>query len=236
MLAATVGFVGLGFWQLQRLEFKRELISAADTRVGAAPVALPPAAEWGGLAPEDYDFTPVRFDGRYADQAPILVFTTLVGPRGPLGGPGYWVMHEVELAEGWAVWVNRGFVPDDRLSDYAPPPGAAMTLTGLMRRPERANWFTPPSDPAGGRDYVRDPARFFGGEAGLPGLAPFTIDLARTGEGLPQAGETKIDFPNRHLEYALTWFALAAVTPVMLAIWLRRRGRSAQLAPPGARD
>jgi surfeit locus 1 family protein len=27
---------------------------------------------------------------------------------------------------------------------------------------------------------------------------------------LPQGGETVVDFPNNHLQYAITWFGLAA--------------------------
>jgi surfeit locus 1 family protein len=236
MLAATAMFVALGVWQLQRLEFKRQLIEAADTRVGALPVPLPPPTEWGGMTPEDYDFTPVRFDGVFAPEDPVLVFTSLGTPNGTHGGPGYWIMHVVMLAGGGRVWVNRGFVPDNRLADFDSPPAGTVTLTGLMRRPEATNWFTPPAEPGARRDYVRDPQRFPRRSADTAPTAPFTVDLIATGAGLPQAGETVIDFPNRHFEYALTWFALAAVTPLLLTVWLRRRGRSTQLAPRNTRD
>lgn len=236
MLAATAAFVALGVWQLQRLEFNRQLIDAAQTRVGSQPVSLPPASAWDALTPEGYDFTPVRFEGVFAEEAPVLAFASLTTPRGTYGGPGYWIMHKVALADGGSVWVNRGFVPDDRLGEFDPPPAGAAILTGLMRRPEAANLFTPPSDPDARRDYVRDPRRFPGGAAEASTIAPFTVDLAGNEDRLPQAGETVIDFPNRHLGYALTWFGLAALTPVMLGIWLRRRVRSAQLAPPRTRD
>jgi len=236
MLAAAALFVALGVWQLQRLEFKRQLISAAESRVGSPPVSLPPTADWAGLTPQDYDFTPVRFEGVFTRQAPVMVFTALGAPRGAYGGPGYWIMHELALADGGSVWVNRGFVPDDRLADFDLPPDGTVALAGLMRRPEAANWFTPPSDPGAHLDYVRDPHRFPRSAGETSEIAPFTVDLMDTETGLPQAGETVIDFPNRHFEYALTWFALAALTPVLLVVWLRQRGRSAPLAPPETRD
>jgi surfeit locus 1 family protein len=42
--------------------------------------------------------------------------------------------------------------------------------------------------------------------------------------GLPQAGETKFTFSNRHFEYMLTWYGLAAVLlAVVGTAWWRRR-------------
>jgi surfeit locus 1 family protein len=48
---------------------------------------------------------------------------------------------------------------------------------------------------------------------GLSNVAPFFIDADATPNpgGLPIGGLTVISFPNNHLVYALTWFALAAM-------------------------
>ncbi|WP_206730212.1 SURF1 family cytochrome oxidase biogenesis protein, partial [Escherichia coli] len=60
--------------------------------------------------------------------------------------------------------------------------------------------------------YTRDTPliiRTLGLDAGR--TAPFSIDadaMAVPG-GLPQGGETRLVFPNKHFEYALTWFGLA---------------------------
>ena len=58
-------------------------------------------------------------------------------------------------------------------------------------------------------------------------VAPFTIDAMDTPAGtLPQGGETRLVFPNRHLEYALTWYGLAgALADVFLVFSLSRRRR-----------
>lgn len=237
MLALTVLFVALGFWQLQRLDWKNQLIAAVEDRARLAPAALAPAALWRGLVPYAYDFTSVSLTGTFVAEQPVLVFTSLSEPRGAISGPGYWVMQLFALEGGGRVWVNRGFVPEDRLGAFGPPPAGPVTLTGLMRRPESANWFSPAADPVARRDYIRDPARFPAPQ-GVPNavVAPFTVDLASMGERLPQAGETVMEFPNRHFEYALTWFALAVLTPLLLLVWLRRRRDSASLAPPDPRD
>jgi surfeit locus 1 family protein len=54
-------------------------------------------------------------------------------------------------------------------------------------------------------------------------VAPFTIDLPAGEAALPQGGETVMEFPNRHFEYALTWFSLAVLTPVLMLLALRRK-------------
>jgi surfeit locus 1 family protein len=44
-------------------------------------------------------------------------------------------------------------------------------------------------------------------------VAPYLIDAVYDPSlpgGLPQGGETVVDFPNNHLGYAITWFGLAA--------------------------
>jgi surfeit locus 1 family protein len=80
---------------------------------------------------------------------------------------------------------------------------------------------------------VRNPERLaaFLDAAGAP-VAPITLDLrAGSGDELPQGGETQIYFPNRHLEYAGTWYLFAAITPIMLGFWLWRQRRPTNLAP-----
>jgi surfeit locus 1 family protein len=77
--------------------------------------------------------------------------------------------------------------------------------------PEAPNLFTPSNDPARGEWFVRDP-RAIAAAFALTRVAPFTIDADATPNpgGLPAGGETRLNFPNNHLGYALTWFGLAA--------------------------
>jgi len=41
--------------------------------------------------------------------------------------------------------------------------------------------------------------------------------------GVPHPSVLKVRLRNDHLQYALTWFGLAAVTAIMFALWARRR-------------
>src|SRR5437764_10468214 len=113
-LATLVGaalLVSLGVWQLRRLAWKEALIAAAESRAHAAPVAIPPPAQWAGLKSSEYEYRRVEARGTYDYSHQELVFGALE-PRGRYGGVGYFVMTPLRLADGSAIVVNRGFVPD----------------------------------------------------------------------------------------------------------------------------
>ena len=72
--------------------------------------------------------------------------------------------------------------------------------------------------------------------AGLPKDAtvlPFFIDAraAPNPGGLPVGGVTVIDLPNNHFQYALTWYGLAAVLAIILALKLWRWKQSGENRP-----
>ena len=76
--------------------------------------------------------------------------------------------------------------------------------------------------------FSRDP-KLYATASGLPPdrVAPYIIDAKFDPSlpgGLPQGGETIVDFPNSHLQYAITWFGLAARP--------RRRLRCLRPEPP----
>lgn len=232
MSVLTVLFLGLGYWQLQRLAWKEHLIASVTERAGLPPSVLPPASEWGGLDPDVYDFRPVSVTGAFDYPHTVLVFTSLSEPRGRFSGPGYWVMTPLLPENGGAVWVNRGFIPQNARSAFAaggPEANGPVTVEGLARQSEATNAFTPGPDMDNRIDWVRNIARLtdLSGLTGTP-FAEIYIDSKAGDPGaLPQGGETKISFPNRHLEYALTWFSFALITPLLAGYWLWRQRRKA---------
>jgi surfeit locus 1 family protein len=199
--------IGLGVWQLHRLDWKNAILAEIGERVDAMPQALPPQTAWAGLQPDDYEYRHVAADGIFDYTKEALVF------RGTAAGPGYFVLVPLQLLSGGVVIVNRGFVPPA----YAPAskrtagqvPGI-VHVTGLMRRPEPRNFFTPPDNPAKGEYFTRDP-NLIAAHFALTGAAPFTIDADATPVpgGLPVGGTTELAIPNNHFSYALTWFGLA---------------------------
>ncbi len=231
ILALIAILIGLGAWQMVRLQEKQALIVRIEDRISQPPMTLPTVAEWVGFDPEVWDYRHTVLTGTFRNDQTILVFTALSEPRGRQQGPGYWVVAPLVLKDGGVVWVNRGFIPamlKESFADGGPNEDDEVSVSGVLRRPEAANMFTPGTDRGARIEWVRDPARFAAiSDKTLTPMLPATLD-ADAGEAgaLPQGGETLIDIPNRHFEYALTWFGLAAVVFVMLASWLfiRRRG------------
>jgi surfeit locus 1 family protein len=220
--------VGLGTWQLQRLGWKEDLVKRIEARLVMPPAPLPPAAQWASLDLDEWEYRPVSLSGRFDHAHEARVYTLLSEPKGRFKGPGYLILTPLVLADGsGTVVVNRGFVPEDRADPATRAEGQVegkVSVTGLLRGPEAKNSFTPEDKPDAGLFFARDPAPI-AAAYGLKGVAPFGVDLAagQSPGGLPQGGETRIAFPNRHLEYALTWYGLAASLVGVFIAWMMRR-------------
>jgi surfeit locus 1 family protein len=219
-LLAFAVLIGLGTWQMQRLHWKEDLLRRVTARIEEPAVPLPPAG-WPSLDLNEWEYRPVEVSGTFRHDLETRVYVLLTEPKGPLSGPGYFILTPLETGEG-RVLVNRGFVPLETAS--FPRPEGLTTVRGLLRAPEGRNMFTPSDEPQNRLFYARDPAPI--SEALSIPLAPFTIDAVETPQGgLPQAGETRVNFPNRHLEYALTWYGLAAALLAVFAAFARSRLR-----------
>nr|WP_211110406.1 SURF1 family protein [Acuticoccus mangrovi] len=233
VVGAFAVLIGLGTWQVQRLAWKEALIAAATERPVAAPVAAPGPATWPSFDFDRWDYRRVSLTGRF-DPGEVHAFWVLSDQRGPLSGPGYAVIVPFTTVDGWHVLVNRGFVPEEK-EDPATRPGSAppdgtVTIEAILRRDDPPNFVTPAPDLDARRFYSRDIAAI-AAAFGLPGddTAPYQLDLVAEetpAGGLPQAGESRITFPNNHLQYAVTWYGLAlCLAGVVIAALWRRRGR-----------
>jgi surfeit locus 1 family protein len=228
-LIAFVFLCELGFWQLQRLAWKEDLIARVERRQQqSVAVPIPAERDWPNVGTERDEYRRVKAEGKYRYGRESFAYALLSNPRGKFSGPGYWVMTPLELAGGGIVIVNRGFVPMDRMdltTRNAGPESAETTVTGLLRMPERRSWFTPPDDAARRIWQERDPAAI-AKAYGLARVAPFYIDADQSGpNGYPQGGETRLTFPNDHLQYAVTWFGLALALLGVFLVYARREWR-----------
>jgi surfeit locus 1 family protein len=224
MLALTVLFVALGVWQWQRLQEKETLIVIVTGRLDEPPIPLPPIGliDWSF-----YNYRPITVLGRYLPAETVFVFTNLGDPKGEFGGTGYWVMTPLALEASGTIWINRGFIPESARADFA---GGGVvgseirTLSGITRLSESAGAFTPSPNAASRTEWVRNVTRLTELARHVPSpVAPVYLDLPAGAPGsLPQGGETVVNFPNNHFGYALTWFGLAILTPILLFFWLRR--------------
>jgi surfeit locus 1 family protein len=217
-IAAFVLACGLGTWQVQRLGWKRDLIATIEARRAQPPVRLP--AEFGD--PEDWNFRAVRVSGRYRhDQEQFL------GPRSYKSQSGFHVLTPFSTADGRQLLVNRGWVPAEREGwerRTADESEGAVSLTGYLRTGFARGAFTPDHDARARLWYWYD-LDGLAKETGLD-LLPVVLEITEPSAGpggLPIAAASEIDLPNNHLQYAITWYGLAAVVLVMYGFWYRRR-------------
>lgn len=234
-LVALVTFIGLGTWQLQRKAWKEALIATLEQRLAASPAELPPRGRWPSLDPSDDEFRLVKFSAALLPGQEALVYGSGSALRSDVSGPGYWVFVPARLAGGGLVVVNRGFVPEGRQdprSRSAGDVGGTIEMTGVMRWPELRGFFTAKDDPGRNLWFVRDQLAIAAAK-GWGEIAPFYVELEspQPPSGLPRAGALKVELRNMHLQYALTWYGLAAVVVVMFGFWLRARSRAATAAP-----
>lgn len=231
-LFAAAGFAmlaALGTWQLQRLAWKEGLIARVEARAHADPVRLEEAlrrAEDTG----DIEYLRVRATGRFLNGKERHLYTVVEGR------PGWRIVTPLTTAKGVIVMVDRGFVPDGLKEPSKRSEGlieGETTVTGLARASGKANAFTPESDLTRNRWFWRDldgmAASVLNSDQRAR-LAPFFIEAEASdvAGGWPRGGVTRVSFPNRHLEYAVTWFGLALALVVVYAAILRRWWRQGE--------
>ena len=218
-VAAFSAFVALGTWQVQRRSWKLDLIARAEQRVTAAPIAAPGPAEWPKVSAARDEYRHVRLAGRFDhDRETVVQASTELGS-------GFWVLTPLRRDDGTVVLVNRGFVPPglrERAKRREGEPSGATTITGLLRISEPGGAWPRHNDALADRWYSRDVDAIAKARA-LAAVAPYFVDAdaapiaARATRGVPAGssqpigGLTVTSFPNNHLVYAITWFALAAM-------------------------
>jgi surfeit locus 1 family protein len=223
-ILATIGFCSLGFWQVERREWKLALIDRVDQRVHAEPVAPPGPANWAAVSRENAEYLRVTASGHFLPGK-----ETLVNAVTALGG-GFWVMAPFQTDAGFVVLVNRGFVPLQGRSAVRPGTStsanadatAPSKLTGLLRISEPGGAFLRTNAPGEHRWYSRDVEAISQAQQ-LPTVAPYFIDAEASGSEGPVGGLTVVTFRNSHLMYSITWFSLALLTAAFGAFVARHR-------------
>lgn len=217
--AAVAVFVALGNWQLGRAEQKRTL--AADFAAGG------PAIDWRRLPADAPRYQRVFLRGRYDAEHQFLLDN-----RSHESVAGVEVLTPLVLEDGRAVLVNRGWQPWGATRRDLPAVAVGGEPRDVVGRidelPRPGIWLKPP--PATGWPRLVQYPRMEELSAALGReLAPRQVLLD---PGVPDGylrdwvvpGTT----PDRHLGYALQWFAFAALAAtIWLVLSFRRSGESA---------
>lgn len=209
--------VGLGTWQLDRRGWKQEILATRAQRITAPALAYP---EIGDI--EAAEYRKVQITGYYRVSDSVKLLSRTRDRR-----PGFHVIAALETdSANVVVLVDRGWVPIDGDGDMAPPPAGLVSVDGYVRRFETPGRFTPDNDPAAGAWYFLDRNQL-ASALKIEEIAPFYVQLAPAAVSsgrYPEGGAPNIALRNPHLQYAITWYALAGVLLVIYVIFhIRRR-------------
>jgi len=235
-LAGVAVLVALGTWQLERKAWKEALIRTLADRLSAAPQRLPPASAWLDLTPAEAEFRRVSFRAEFPVDAAAEArfYTSGSALRRDIKAPGAFVFAPARLADGTVVVVNRGYVADTSKQPASSAAGP-VTITGVLRWPEPPHWFVTSYNANDDLWFVRD-HRAMAARKGWGNVAPFYVDLETQAPhvvGGPNPGQITINLPNDHLQYALTWYALALVLIAVFAAWVFSRRTEKPAAEAG---
>lgn len=212
-LAAVVAFVALGFWQLRRLDEKREFNEAVAAGVSAD------AVPYAGASGDPY--VRVRVSGTYVPGGEALVL------RARDGVSGHHVLTPLDVGDGRGLLVDRGWVPitvDEPNSAQAPVPAGEVSVEGVLW-PARSGGVAgsglpdvvPRIDPS-----LHDPAVLADLE---DGRYLVLLEQSPPPADLPIAEEPPPLSEGPHLGYAVQWLLFAGVVVVGYPFVLRRAVR-----------
>lgn len=222
-LVALAILLGLGTWQIERKAWKEDLIARIVRQTRAEPVAPPAPDAWD---PARDEFRHVRVSGRFRNDSETLVHGLAPGETPGRALQGYYVLTPLVREDGSTVLVNRGFVPTELKAQADRRDGlieGPTTVTGILRASEARGLFVPEPDPAHGEWFNRDIAGIAAAR-GLSDVAPYLIEAdAVPGQTTwPRGGQLRVDLPNNHLQYAFTWFGLAACLIAVFSVFAWR--------------
>ena len=224
VLVALVLLIGLGVWQVRRLEWKTDLLHRIAALQDAPAKPLGPTLQRlkaGG----DVEYSRVAIACPDVETRPTLrefaVYQGLAGYRLVTACP-------LPPGSGYgSILVDRGFVAQqgDQAPHDIPGQPVSQPVVGVLRSGGGRTFVTPQNRPAENRWYWRDvPA--MAGQLHAPDPAPLFLMLESPSppSGEPRPAPLPLDIPNNHLGYAITWFGLAAaLAGVYLAMLFRKR-------------
>jgi len=232
-LPAFLVMIGLGVWQLQRMEWKNDLIARLQTRMTMPALDAPGV----GADPRAAEYRKVRLTGTFLHDKEMHLLARSLNRN-----VGLQIVTPLRLESGEIVLFNRGWIPE-RLKDparrAAGQVAGVVSVEGVVRLSEAGlqSWFVPENKPERNVWLTMDVAtmRRTAGLPEAPALKPdawfVAADAAANPGGFPIGGQTRVNLPNDHLQYSITWFLLSLTLVGVYVAFHWRRGRTPQPVP-----
>ncbi|KAJ9086393.1 surf-like protein [Entomophthora muscae] len=218
----------LGWWQIQRLEWKQNLLATISSRIKAEPLVLN-SIMLDSEIPEEWEYRTFLARGEFLHDRELLL-----GPRTFDGQIGYYVFTPFRLDNGYIVLVRRGWVSKEKKDprtrtatlDYS-----TVTIKTQLRRGEKGNYFSPANVPDQNQWYyvnVQEMAEYTGS---LPILVEVITDESQykmskwIEEGTPVPRAPEVHLSNNHAQYTVVWLSLSVLTTIMTIMFARGGAR-----------
>jgi surfeit locus 1 family protein len=200
--------LGLSIWQMERREWKRDILDRIAANQSAPPISLDALLEGDPMRRE---YGKVALAGEF-----LLDKEYHLAARNRGDEVGMQIVTPLRTDGGQIVLFDRGWVPSEKKEAATRPQGQLkghVQLVGVVRRAQEQRQFAPDNVPDKNVWFHVDVPlmrRMAGGQPD-PRLDTFFVEADDTPNpgGLPIGGQTQLDIPNDHLQYAITWFLLA---------------------------
>ena len=209
--------LSLGIWQMERREWKLDILDRLTANQAAAPLTLDELLRGNPLR---HEYGRVKVAGTFMHDKEFHL-----AARSLKNKVGMQVVTPLKTDDGRIVLFDRGWIPSEKKEPAQRAEGQVagrVELTGIVRRSQIKGRFVPDNAPDKNVWFQVDVPlmRQLAGASPDPRLDTFFLeaDAAPNPGGVPIGGQTRLDIPNDHLQYAITWFLIAlALAGVYLA-------------------
>jgi surfeit locus 1 family protein len=208
MLPIFLFSLSLGVWQMERRAWKRDILDRIATNQAAAPMTLEELLKGDPLR---FEYGRVRVSGSFLHDREFYL-----AARSLKSKVGMQVVTPLRTDDGIIVLFDRGWIPSEKKDPAKRAEGqlpGRVDLVGIVRRSQIKRQFAPDNDPARNFWFHVDVPVMRQIAGGRPDtvLDSFFLEADATPNpgGVPIGGQTRLDIPNDHLQYAITWFLIA---------------------------
>ena len=198
-------FIGLGSWQLVRLNWKLDLISKIEQSLKKDPVNINQV--------DIKNFVRIIASGKIDYDKQIYLYNL-----NDEGKPGFEVINPI-IVENENYLINRGWIPFEMKDKDELYSFDQSNFTGTLRLQPRANIFKPENDINNNYWFTlnrEDIFKFTGKK-----FSEYLIYLGGNYE-VPKPKKITANISNNHKKYALTWFSLA-ISIFLIYLYFRKK-------------
>ncbi len=207
-MPAFIVLIGLGAWQMHRLDWKTELIAYREAMLSAPAVPLTDDAATS-------EFRRVVVEGEFLNDKEMFLAANRDGRF------GFHLITPLRRPDGTFVLINRGWIPPGMREPWLRADSrfeGPVTIDGAIRSSPGRGWLTPENDVVKNYWFWRD----YQAMAAFAGIeAPSYMVEAGPAEnpgGVPIGREFRVELHNEHLQYVIVWFSLAAALVVIYVL------------------